>query len=156
MEVASFESRLGIAAKATALTPHRGARPGLSGPTGVPNADYDGDGLSNAAEFLMVSDLRLNSHLFPSSGGRLSRPIYPRTTSGGRRRLWNLPVGESHHLSSTYPPESRERIQVLHCRQVLTLEGYDLGSLEEQVSEYFPARPAEVIKLIGPGIEFLF
>ena len=67
-----------------------------------------------------------------------------------------MPVGESHHLSNTYPPEIWERIQVLHWRQVLKLEGYDLTVLEAQVAEHFSTKPVDALKLIGMAIEFLF
>lgn len=83
-------------------------------------------------------------------------PAYLGTSTEGHRRLWDLPVGESHHLSNTYPPETWERVTILHWRQVLMEESYDLTTLAAQVGEHFPVEPAEVMKLIGMGIEFLF
>ena len=84
------------------------------------------------------------------------RPAYLGTSTGGHRRLCDLPVGESHHLSNTYPPETWERVQILHWRQVLDREGFDLRALEAQVAEHYPAKPGEALKLIGMGIEFMF
>ena len=88
--------------------------------------------------------------------GRHPRPVYLGTSSEGRRRLWDLPVGESHHLSNTYPPEIWESVQVLHWKRVLTEHGHDLAGLQKAVGEQFNASPAEALKLIGMSIEFLF
>jgi hypothetical protein len=39
--------------------------------------------------------------------------IYVGQTVNGRRRLRDLPVGESHHLANTFPPELWYRVSVL-------------------------------------------
>jgi hypothetical protein len=44
------------------------------------------------------------------SGGGL---LYIGQTSNARRRLQDLPVGESHHLATTVPPETWERVVVV-------------------------------------------
>ncbi|MCC6415439.1 MAG: hypothetical protein IT582_05990 [Opitutaceae bacterium] len=52
--------------------------------------------------------------------GKHNQPVYLGTSSEGRRRLWDLPIGESHHLSNTYPPETWARVQILHWKRLLS------------------------------------
>ena len=48
-----------------------------------------------------------------------TEPIYIGQTMDARRRLWDLPIGESHHLANTYPPEIWSRIIVVRWRDIL-------------------------------------
>lgn len=43
--------------------------------------------------------------------------LYVGQTTDGFRRLRDLPVGESHHLANTFPPEIWDRVVVLNWRQ---------------------------------------
>lgn len=88
--------------------------------------------------------------------GQHSRPVYLGTSSEGHRRLWDLSIGESHHLSNTYPPEVWSKVQIMHWKQLLSAAGHDLGALQESVSKSFPEKSRFALKLIGMGIEFRF
>lgn len=88
--------------------------------------------------------------------GQHARPAYLGVSSEGRRRLWDLPVGESHHLSNTYPPEIWEQVRILHWRELLEGKGHDLSKVQEEVSKQFGVDAAHSMKLIGMGIEYLF
>jgi hypothetical protein len=50
------------------------------------------------------------------SGGGL---LYVGQTGDARRRLQDLPVGESHHLATTVPPETWERVIVVQWPSLL-------------------------------------
>lgn len=88
--------------------------------------------------------------------GKHSKPVYLGTSSEGRRRLWDLPIGESHHLSNTCPPEIWSKVQVLHWKRLLAETGHDIDELQKNVSEAFPEKSKFALKLIGMGIEFRF
>lgn len=88
--------------------------------------------------------------------GKHSKPVYLGASSEGRRRLWDLPIGESHHLSNTCPPETWARVQVLHWKRLLSETGHDLDELQKRVSEVFPEKSKSALKLIGMAIEFRF
>ncbi len=45
--------------------------------------------------------------------------LYVGQTSNARRRLRDLPVGESHHLATTVPPETWERVIVIQWTLLL-------------------------------------
>jgi hypothetical protein len=47
------------------------------------------------------------------------RPVYIGQTCEGARRLWDLPIGESHHLGFTFLPETWERVAVLDLRSIV-------------------------------------
>src|SRR4051812_35553868 len=49
----------------------------------------------------------------------LEPPIYIGQSTEANRRLWDLPIGESHHLSNTFPPEMWSRIVVVQWSGVL-------------------------------------
>jgi hypothetical protein len=42
------------------------------------------------------------------------QPVYIGQTLEGRRRLWDLPIGESHHLANSFPPEIWSRVVVVY------------------------------------------
>ena len=48
-----------------------------------------------------------------------TEPIYVGQTLDAGRRLWDLPIGESHHLANTYPPEIWSRIIVVRWQDIL-------------------------------------
>ena len=47
-------------------------------------------------------------------------PIYIGQTLEGRRRLWDLPIGESHHLANSFPPEIWSRVVAVYWEHVLS------------------------------------
>jgi hypothetical protein len=57
--------------------------------------------------------------------------LYVGQTGDARRRLRDLPVGESHHLATTVPPETWERIIVVQWPDLLP----GVGQSEELVAE---------------------
>ncbi|HET7233210.1 MAG TPA: hypothetical protein VFJ16_24580 [Longimicrobium sp.] len=46
-------------------------------------------------------------------------PVYIGQTTQAKRRLWDLPIGESHHLGFTFPPEIWERVVVMDWQKVV-------------------------------------
>ena len=54
-------------------------------------------------------------------------PVYIGQTTDSGRRLWDLPVGESHHLANTFPPEIWSHVVVVRWPEVLESYGGDLG-----------------------------
>lgn len=49
-------------------------------------------------------------------------PIYIGQTTEGRRRLWDLPIGESHHLANSFPPEVWSRVVAVYWGKIMTSE----------------------------------
>ena len=70
-------------------------------------------------------------------------PVYVGQTLDAGRRLWDLPIGESHHLANTYPPEIWSRIVVVRWLDILRsdprrqaallaeLQGMSLGETQQ-------------------------
>lgn len=52
-------------------------------------------------------------------------PVYVGQTPKPSRRLYDLPIGESHHLANTYPPELWRRVVVLDWTRVIRSEDLD-------------------------------
>ncbi len=78
------------------------------------------------------------------TGGGL---LYVGQTSDARRRLRDLPVGESHHLATTVPPETWERVLVIQWPALITripaqeAQRTEQPLFEEFRSAYFHQRP---------------
>ena len=49
-------------------------------------------------------------------------PIYIGQTMQAERRLWDLPIGESHHLANSFPPEIWKKIVIIRWYDALTEE----------------------------------
>ncbi|WP_433212680.1 hypothetical protein ACQP00_00475 [Dactylosporangium sp. CS-047395] len=49
--------------------------------------------------------------------------LYIGQTAEGERRLRDLPIGESHHLATTFPPETWERVVVIEWSRLPAAEG---------------------------------
>ena len=80
-------------------------------------------------------------------------PVYIGQTLEGRRRLWDLPIGESHHLANSFPPEIWSRVVVVYwdvlLQQSPTLtERITAMLLSHGISDTSDAA-------IGLGLEFL-
>ncbi|MET8100692.1 hypothetical protein ABZV29_30220 [Streptomyces sp. NPDC005236] len=56
-------------------------------------------------------------------------------TTEAERRLGDLPVGESHHLGNTLPPELWDRVVVLHWPALLPMVPADERSTAEEVGD---------------------
>ncbi len=92
-------------------------------------------------------------------------PIYIGQSMKGQRRLWDLPIGESHHLGFTFPPETWGRVVVVAWWHLMATNpllrahvltgvagalGINLDNLDEdQVSKTV----TELDKVIGTGLE---
>ena len=76
------------------------------------------------------------------TGGGL---LYVGQTGDARRRLRDLPVGESHHLATTVPPETWERVVVVQWPALLTRIPAQEAQQAEQVG----------LAACGLGIEYL-
>ncbi|MGH7861215.1 MAG: hypothetical protein ACREOS_03150, partial [Candidatus Dormibacteraceae bacterium] len=76
-------------------------------------------------------------------GHEPSQPVYIGQTRNAARRLWDLPIGESHHLANTFPPEIWARVVVLRWPEILAREGD--GSVA--------VRPIDDVDL-GHGVEY--
>lgn len=64
------------------------------------------------------------------AGGGL---LYVGQTANARRRLRDLPVGESHHLAMTVPPEVWERVIVIAWPSLLGAASADEAQVAEQL-----------------------
>jgi hypothetical protein len=60
-------------------------------------------------------------------------PIYIGQTTSGSRRLWDLPIGESHHLSNSFPPEVWGRVVVLYWKRYLSSLNFKSQQVVSQV-----------------------
>ena len=49
-------------------------------------------------------------------------PLYVGQTTQAERRLRALPIGESHHLANTFPPEVWDRVILISRRDVINLD----------------------------------
>ncbi len=93
-------------------------------------------------------------------------PVYIGQSMKGQRRLWDLPIGESHHLGFTFPPETWGRVVVvawwhimatnlLLRAQVLTDVAGALGiNLDNLDEARVPETVTELDKVIGTGLEY--
>lgn len=59
--------------------------------------------------------------------------LYVGQTGDAKRRLRDLPVGESHHLATTVPPETWERVVVIQWPNLLLGTGGSEGLVAEQL-----------------------
>lgn len=75
-------------------------------------------------------------------------PLYVGQTAKGERRLGDLPIGESHHLANTFPPEVWERVVVVSWREVLTVSPAIRKAVEQ-------ADHAHTSRNVGLGLEYL-
>lgn len=80
-------------------------------------------------------------------------PIYLGQSSNGCRRLWDLPIGESHHLANTFPPESWHSVAVLQWADLIEPQ---LDELLSRVSAQFALDRSAALAISGLGFEFLF
>ena len=84
-----------------------------------------------------------------------SKPIYIGQTSNGRRRLWDLPIGESHHVSNSFPPEVWGRVVVVYWHQVLASDAALARELQASLLSSSKSESDSHLDAIGLGIEYL-
>jgi len=82
-----------------------------------------------------------------------SAPIYVGQTNEGRRRLWDLPIGESHHLANSFPPEIWGRVVVVYWGQLLDARSEFSETLAAEIQ--LSTGAAEPRAVIGLGLEYL-
>ena len=64
--------------------------------------------------------------------------LYVGQTGKAKRRLRDLPVGESHHLATTVPPETWERVIVVQWPDLLGGVGDSEGPVADQLARASP------------------
>lgn len=69
------------------------------------------------AQALVESNQVLNRVVYGVWLNQHVSPIYIGQTQDGARRLWDLPIGESHHLANSFPPEIWTRVVVVYWDQ---------------------------------------
>jgi hypothetical protein len=109
---------------------------------------------TEVANCLVHDDPRMDALLYGVWVHSHSAPTYIGQTTEGRRRLWDLPIGESHHLSNSFPPEIWDRVVVVYWGTLLESHPEIAEpvrvALHALVGENIDPRPA-----IGLGLEFL-
>jgi hypothetical protein len=81
------------------------------------------------------------------------QPVYIGQTLEGRRRLWDLPIGESHHLANSFPPEIWSRVVVVYWGQALARRPDLLANITAKLAPIIDSR--DLRKSIGLGLEHL-
>ena len=82
-------------------------------------------------------------------------PVYVGQTTGGARRLWDLPIGESHHLANSFPPEIWERVVVVYWKNVLEATPRLEKRLLGRIQPLFESQDDSPSRAIGLGLEYL-
>jgi hypothetical protein len=72
----------------------------------------------------------------------LDRPVYIGQTLDPTRRLWDLAIGESHHLANTFPPEIWQKVVVVRWTDLMRERPYGA-----HLSDY-------PLQSIGLGLEY--
>lgn len=80
-------------------------------------------------------------------------PVYVGQTSDASRRLYDLAIGESHHLANTYPPEIWDRLIVVDWRAVI--DDAALDALESAVAVTLGTEVEVARTTISQAIEHL-
>ncbi len=82
-------------------------------------------------------------------------PVYIGQTENGPRRMWDLPIGESHHLSNSFPPEIWGRIVVVRWGELLRKYEPDLEPVFLGLESAGFTETAQQWEAIGLGLEHL-
>lgn len=86
---------------------------------------------------------------------RHESPVYIGQTTEGRRRLWDLPIGESHHLANSFPPEIWDRVAVVYWGQLLDARPELFSAVAAALKSLVGDDPTQVKQAVGLGLEFL-
>lgn len=84
-----------------------------------------------------------------------STPIYVGQTADGRRRMWDLPIGESHHLANSFPAEIWERVVVVYWGQLARARPELLVAISASVRLLLTREDADPLAAVGVGPEYL-
>ncbi len=84
-----------------------------------------------------------------------SHPVYIGQTTDAHRRLWDLPIGESHHLSNSFPPEIWGRVIVVRWGAILMKNEMKYRSIFRHIEEMGIVGRTGQLKAIGLGLEHL-
>ncbi len=82
-------------------------------------------------------------------------PVYIGQTADAHRRLWDLPIGESHHLSNSFPPEIWRRVVVVQWGYLLEEAKNDCRPILAGLRDMGVVDEAKQLKVIGLGLEHL-
>ena len=82
-------------------------------------------------------------------------PVYIGQTTAGRRRLWDLPIGESHHLANSFPPEIWDRVAVVYWGQLLNARPELFAEIAAALKPLAGDDSAQLNHSVGLGLEFL-
>lgn len=80
-------------------------------------------------------------------------PVYIGQTTVGRRRLWDLPIGESHHLANSFPTEIWAKVVVVYWGRVLDARP-DLSERADLAVKTLTGT-ANSDAFVGLGLEYL-
>ena len=83
------------------------------------------------------------------------KPIYIGQTADAHRRLWDLPIGESHHLSNSFPPEIWRRVVVVQWGHLFRELGDGCVPIFAGLRDMGVAEETKQLKVIGLGLEHL-
>jgi hypothetical protein len=83
--------------------------------------------------------------------GNHGKPVYIGQSADPFRRLNDLPIGESHHLSNSFPPEIWQRVLVVDWERLIP-SGEELGDILDKNG--IRSGRKKPLDLVGLGIEF--
>lgn len=69
--------------------------------------------------------------------------------------MWDLPIGESHHLANSFPPEIWTRVVVVYWGQLIETRPGLFAEIAEYVLPFVDSVVSEAGPVIGLGLEFL-
>jgi hypothetical protein len=109
---------------------------------------------TEVARALSHDDAALDSLAYGVTLEGHASPVYIGQTTEGRRRLWDLPIGESHHLANSFPPETWERVVVVYWGQLLERTPELASSLAAAIRPKLEAETGDERQAIGLGLEY--
>ena len=82
-----------------------------------------------------------------------AKPVYIGQTRDARRRLWDLPIGESHHLANTFPPEVWSRVVWVDWARLLSARA-DYRAILDNATTQLADIPVSAEAALGLAIEY--
>ncbi len=107
------------------------------------------------AQSLSHYDPRLDSLVYGVWLEGHEAPVYIGQTTEGRRRLWDLPIGESHHLANSFPPEIWSRVVVVYWGQLLEARSELSAVVKASAQPLAGVGASDPRVVIGLGLEYL-
>ena len=105
------------------------------------------------ANALAPKDVRLDPLVYGVWLDGHDLPIYIGQTLEGRRRLWDLPIGESHHLANSFPPEIWSRVVAVYWGQMLSKRPALAAAISTTLNPIVEGTDSR--QVIGLGLEYL-